>query len=38
MSLLSVEQIDVIYGSGSQANRVVHDFSLELSSGEIVCL
>ena len=38
MNLLTVEQIDVVYGSGNEANRVVHDFSMTLDRGEIVCL
>ena len=38
MSLLTLEQIDVVYGSGKEANRVVRDFSMTLETGEIVCL
>lgn len=38
MSLLTLEKIDVIYGSGQAANRVVHDFSMTVEAGEIVCL
>lgn len=38
MSLLTLEEIDVVYGSGKEANRVVRDFSMTLEAGEIVCL
>lgn len=36
MSLLTLENIDVVYGNGNTPNRVVHDFSMELEAGEIV--
>ncbi|MDO5668176.1 MAG: ABC transporter ATP-binding protein [Alcaligenaceae bacterium] len=38
MSLLTLEQVDVVYGNGNSSNRVVHDFSMNLEAGEIVCL
>lgn len=38
MSLLTLEQVDVVYGNANSVNRVVHDFSMSLEAGEIVCL
>lgn len=38
MSLLTLENVDVVYGNGKLANRVVHDFSMDLEAGEVVCL
>ena len=38
MSLLSLESVDVVYANANTGNRVVHDFSMRLEQGEIVCL
>lgn len=38
MSLLSLESVDVVYANANTSNRVVHDFSMLLEQGEIVCL
>ncbi|PMC16581.1 ABC transporter [Oligella urethralis] len=38
MSLLSLESVDVVYANANTSNRVVHDFSMRLEQGEIVCL
>lgn len=38
MSLLSLESVDVVYANAKAVNRVVHDFSMVLEAGEIVCL
>lgn len=38
MTLLCVDNIDVQYGQGQQANAVVRGFSMTINEGEIACL
>lgn len=38
MSLLTLENVDVVYSNDKSTNKVVHDFNMDLDAGEIVCL